>query len=65
MIRKGFTYTASNTCLCMYIMKVHYISDKHVSFKGVLSHKKYGYLYETKNYKLSTNVIKRWKLHED
>lgn len=65
MIKPYTTYTRKNSDLIIDVLKIVYISEDkgYVKFKGTLKHKKYGYVYETKNYKLPINVVNTWKIH--
>ena len=45
--------THDKTDLALINVKVVYKGDKYVKFKATLIHKKYGHVYETKNYKMN------------
>lgn len=58
------TYTTPYADLKMKMHRVYYSDTEYIKFRGSLYHKKYNYHYETKNYKLTVNVMKRWTLCE-
>lgn len=62
MIKPNTKYTKHNSDLVINVLQVHHISKEkeYVKFKATLSHKKYGYLYETKNYKLPLHTVSMW-----
>ena len=60
MIHKGRSYTTHNSSLVITVLKIQYQNDEYVKFKGVLSGKTTGIVFETKNYKLSKEVVKYW-----
>lgn len=60
MIHQGRSYFVQNGSLLMTVVKIQYQNDEYVKFKGVLSGKTTGIVFETKNYKLSKEVVKYW-----
>lgn len=62
MLNKGMSYTTDNSDLRIYVRNVYYIGRDYVKFKASLLHKKYGYHYETKTYKLPLDTVKRWRI---
>ena len=60
MIYQGRSYYALNGSIVMTVLKIQYQNDEYVKFKGILSGKTTGIVYETKNYKLSKDVLKYW-----
>lgn len=60
MIEKGKSYISDNSCLKMSIINVISEDVEYIEFKGMLTHRTYGYYYETKQYKLLKKDILHW-----
>lgn len=62
---KGRTYTNDVSDLAIKILNhVYYSSKGYVKFKGLLYNKRNGIVYETKNYKLDSDVPEKsnWRI---
>jgi hypothetical protein len=60
MIYNRKSYVIINGSLKMEIIKIQFQNDKYIKFKGKLTNRFYGYLYEIKNYKLLKKDITHW-----
>lgn len=60
MLYKGRNYSQQNSGLKITILKIQHVSEKYVKFKGILSNKTNGIVYETKNYKLTYEQMQNW-----
>ena len=65
MIHSKKTYTRQGSDLAVYIIKVQFRSPSYTKFKAKLSHKLHGYVYETKNYKISNEILNSWTILEE
>jgi hypothetical protein len=59
-ITKG-NWVTSNSSLKMNILKIQYSNTEYVKFKGTLTNKTNGIVYETANYKLYYKNISHWE----
>jgi hypothetical protein len=64
MIYNRKSYVTENSSLKITVIKIQYQNDKYVKFKGILTNRFYGYVYETKNYKLLKKNISHWIEHK-
>jgi hypothetical protein len=60
MIYNRKSYVIINGSLKMEIIKIQFQNDRYVKFKGKLTNRFYGYLYEIANYKLLKKDITHW-----
>jgi hypothetical protein len=60
MIKNKRSYKTLNGVLIMTVIKIHHENEDVVKFKGILSNKINGIIYETKNYELPKERIKHW-----
>ena len=64
MVLRAGKYTNDVSDLVITILKVYYQNDKYAKVKLRINHKKYGYEYEEKNYKLIKSQIESWRVHD-
>ena len=58
---KGCTYTCDTSDLAIKVLNHVYYSGKgYVKFKGLLYNKRNGIVYETKNYKLDSDIPEKF-----
>jgi len=60
MIHQGRSYFVPNGSIVMTVVKIQYQNDQYVKFKGILSGKTTGIVFETKNYKINKEILKYW-----
>jgi len=61
MLKNKATYIVDHGTLQMYIIKIFHENDTIIKFRGILSNKYNGLVYENKNYKLPKERISHWK----
>lgn len=60
MIISEKKYTNNISDLAMDVIKVRYVGDDYIKFKGILFNKKNNIVYETNNYKIPRERLKDW-----
>ena len=60
MIYKGHSYIIPNGSLVISVLKIQYQNDEYVKFKGLISGKTSGIVFETKNYKIKKDILNGW-----